>query len=176
MQQRQERLPPSGNAAHGFTLIELVTVVAIIAITAAIAIPRFGNSLARIRVERAAHRITSDLSLAQQHARATSASQPVQFQCGDDNCYALPGVRDIDHSTAKYQVNLSESPYGATLVAAKFGGDAEIIFDGYGMPDSGGSIVVQVADHLRMITINAETGQATVSELALAEPVEVPLP
>ncbi len=42
------------------------------------------------------------------------------------------------------------------------GGDVQLIFDGYGVPDSGGLITVQVGDATRTVAINPDTGSAEV--------------
>ena len=152
---------PSRPIIRGFTLIELVCVLAIMVILSTIAIPRFSNSIARHRAARTAHRIAADLALAQKHARSTSAAQAVTFDLAAHS-YTLVGMRHLDHSSAEYAVNLAEEPYGATLVSVDFDGDAEVIFDGYGLPDNGGSLVVQVNTYQKTVTVDAETGEAGV--------------
>ncbi len=143
-----------------FTLVELLIVLAIIGIISVIAIPRFGDSLARLRVERAAQRIVNDLALAQRRARTTSASQTVIFDVVA-NTYTLQGMAHLDRSGSEYVVDLSEEPYGAVLISADLGGDAKIIFDGYGTSDSGGTVVVQVDAYSQKISVNADTGEAS---------------
>ena len=145
-------------------VIRVITVTAIIGVLAAVALPRFAGAMANHRLEVAATRIVADLSLVQRQARTASASQTIRFELGDDNRYHLPTAEDIDHPGSVYTVELSEEPYQATLRSADFGGDTEIIFDGYGIPDSGGSVVIQVADQLKIITVDAETGRATVAQ------------
>ena len=161
MQRQAAEQTRSGRRATGFTLIELICVMAIMLILGSIAIPRFGNSIARHRAERAAHRIAADLALAQKHARTTSAAQTVTFDLATHS-YTLVGMRHLDHSSAEYVVNLAGEPYCATLVSVDFNGDAEIIFDGYGLSDSGGTVVVQVNTYQKTVTVDAETGEAGV--------------
>ena len=78
------------------------------------------------------------------------------------NSYRLVGMTDPDRSATEYRVSLSEEPYSANIVSASFGGDAEIIFDGWGAPDSGGSVLVQVGNHQKTIDVSPDTGQASV--------------
>jgi prepilin-type N-terminal cleavage/methylation domain-containing protein len=150
-----------GPKLRGFSLVELVLVICIMAVVASMAVPRFANSLMRNRVEAAARRIVSDLSFAQRHARLASASQPVLF--GSKNHYSLPGLADPDHPASEYEVRLDEPPYEVSIRDVNLGDDEEIVFDAYGVPNTGGSLVVQAGDHARMISIAEGTGQTTVT-------------
>ncbi len=144
---------------NAFTIVEVVLVMAILALLAGIAVPRYGNFIARQHVEAAARRITVDLALAQRRARSTSTSQTVYFNVAGDS-YSLVGMPHPDHSSLEYRVLLTEAPYGTRVVSADFGGDQEIIFDVFGIPDSGGSVVIRVGDHVRTITVDASMGIA----------------
>ena len=141
-------------------MVEVILVVVVIATLAVVAVPRFGNTLARQRVEAAARRIVVDLALAQRQARTTNASQTVRFTLGTHE-YTLIGMPHPDHPSLAYKVPLSEDPYGARIVSANFGGDLDIIFDVFGVPDSGGSVVISVGNQVRTVTVEAVTGRAT---------------
>ncbi len=60
-----------------------------------------------------------------------------------------------------YEVLLSEEPYRTSIVSADFGGDLDIIFDVFGVPDSGGSVVISVGNRVRNVTVQAVTGRAS---------------
>lgn len=57
----------------------------------------------------------------------------------------------------------NELPWGAMVVSANFGGDWNLVFNGHGVPDSGGSAVIQVGAQQRRITVQAQTGQVEVT-------------
>ena len=150
-------------ARTGFSLAELVVVVVIIGIVSAIAAPRYANALAHHRVDAAAKRIVADLSLAQRQAKISSTSQTVEFETGvGQSAYWLLGMPHLDRSGEEYAVLLSQEPYQATIVSADFGGDKEIVFDGFGVPDSGGLVIVQVGKYQKKIAVDPETGRASV--------------
>jgi len=147
-----------------FSLLELVLVLAIIAIASAIAVPRYANALARYRVETSARRIAADLAYARSLARETSGNQTVVFDT-DADCYTLAGRDDPDRPGQPYTVSLADRPYGADLTAAQFGEATSVTFNGYGVPDEGGTVRVQVGDYAYLVTVDAESGEITMSPL-----------
>ena len=152
---------PGVSAAAGFSLFELVMVVAITAVLAGIAVPRYGSAIARYRITMAAQRIVADLAHARSRARTTSAHQTLTFTPDSDQ-YQIPGSPDLKLASADYTVNLAGRPYYANLVSAEFGEDSIVIFNGYGVPDSGGQVVVQVGDAQKTIVLDQNTGKASI--------------
>ena len=148
-------------AARGFSLVELVLVASITALLAGVAVPQFGQAVARQRVAAAARRIVVDLKLAQRQAKTSSSSQTVSFDVAADS-YRLVGMADMDRPGDEYAVMLLEAPYRATIASADFAGDAAIVFDGWGLPDSGGSVVIQVGSYSKTISVDATTGEASI--------------
>ena len=153
----------TGRRGGGFSLFELIVVMVIMAIIAAIATPRYGQAVARYRTEMTARKVAADLTFARKRARISSASQAVNFSVGN-NEYQLPGVTDMRTSASDYSVALSSAPYQARIVSVDFDGDPGVIFDGYGVPDSGGTVVVAVGDYSKTIVLNADSGKAEVQK------------
>ena len=172
------------NTAHGhstgFNLFELVLVVAIVAVMAAIATPRFGAAHARYRVDLAARRIAADLAYAQTIARQTSSIQLIEFMAANDR-YVLLGVNDLESPGNDYTVVLSDEPYRADIVSVSFENkngyiaNRRIRFNMWGRPASGnpleghpfaplvdGSIVIQGGTETRTITIAPLTGKVRI--------------
>lgn len=136
---------------RAFTLVEMLLVLLILSILAAIAAPRYANFLAIEHLSAAATRVASDLAYARRRARTSSTAQSFIVDVAA-NSYRLPNVPDLDHPADTYRVVLADEPYGATIVSVNLGGDQQVIFDGYGLPDSSGSIVISVGSN--QMTVN----------------------
>ncbi len=138
--------------------MELVVVMAIIAMLAAVALPRFGSSLTLQKADAAARRITADLTLARRNAMATSTPRTILLTTGANATYELVGMKHPDFQTRAYIVYLADDCYGAELVSYDFGGDKELVFDMYGVPDTGARLALRVGDSVRRIDVDADTG------------------
>jgi prepilin-type N-terminal cleavage/methylation domain-containing protein len=148
-------------ARRGFSLVELVLVLAMIGVVAAIAAPRFARANNGYRADLAARRIVADLAYAARKARAASKPYTVTFNTAAAS-YQLVNVSDIDRSTQPYVVKLAAEPYGVRMTSASFGGAPQATFDGYGMPTSAGTVVVRAGDAVRTVTLDAITGRVVV--------------
>src|SRR5690349_12774102 len=91
--------------SFAFSLIELVLVIAIIAVVGAIALPRYSNSLHNYRATLAAKRIATDLQMAQFRARALSTTRTVAFTV-TGSTYQIAGESDLTKSGSTYTVLL----------------------------------------------------------------------
>jgi len=146
-----------GPTCRGFSLAELVVVLIIIGIWASIAVPRVANSITYHRAEAAGTRIVRDIALTQARAKATSTSQKIAFDVAAD-CYTVSGIQHLDHSTEEYVVDMAGPPYEARVLFVNFGEDQELIYDGYGVPDSGGAMLIECGNHRRTINVDEQTG------------------
>lgn len=140
----------------GFSTLELVVVLAIIAVAAAVAMPRYGRSLARYRAEVGARCVVAALGQARERARATGSAWEVVFSAAG---YTVRPVTVIDPGDVT-TVTLSREPYLANLQKVNMGGDTTVVFDGYGVPDSGGTLVVASGLGAFQVTLDPMAGKA----------------
>jgi type IV pilus assembly protein PilE len=83
------RIPGHGKSAHGFTLIELMIVVVIVAILAAIALPAYGNYVKKSRAKSAGADLVT-LSLNFENSFQRSLVYPA-IAATDDVTLKMPG-------------------------------------------------------------------------------------
>ncbi len=152
--------PPS-RPVSAFSLPEVVMVVFLMAVAAALAMPRYTNSLNVYRANLAARRVAADLALARQAAWASGSRRIVTFTPSSGQ-YRVEGVGGLDNPASAYVVSLPAGPYRATLHSVNFAGEANVAFDGYGFPNRGGTIVVQAGSQRRTVLLDANTGSAIV--------------
>ena len=146
----------------GFTLVELVIVLLIMSILIAVAAPRWSQSLQDIRVSNAASRIVADLSRAQSAAWNSSTSNTVTFTVSISR-YEISDVASLGRRGSPYVIDLSDAPYTSRLVSVwDQSGTQTITFNGYGIPDRGGNIVVASGETQRVIVVDATSGTAVV--------------
>ena len=141
----------------GFSLAELVLVMAIIATVSAMAVPRFWGSLHRYRVEAAARRMGADLVFARETARTSGLSQAVVIS-RTGATYTLAGLNHPDRPGAAYTVDLTQE-YGASIHWMSLGESGTVTFNGYGIPDRGSDFVLQVGASAKTVSLNGVSGR-----------------
>jgi Tfp pilus assembly protein FimT len=152
----------------GFALIDLTVTVLIIGIVAAVAVPRFTQSLDIIRADSAARHIVADLNYARHRAQMSSRSVPVNFTQSPAS-YAMPTTPHLNRSGATYSVNLPDAGLNVQL-AVNIQGTKSVTYNNYGLPLAGsplvpvtsGTITVQSGAASKVVLINAQTGRASV--------------
>jgi type IV fimbrial biogenesis protein FimT len=90
------RPAPPWRAARGYTLIELVIVLAVVAVLGAMATPSLGSLVARHALKDAAHRLQADLALARHEALRTGQTAHLSFHAGASWCYAVSLGQPVD--------------------------------------------------------------------------------
>ena len=93
--------------------------------------------------------------------KAKGSSQTVTINQGRDTV-VLSDLAGLDPHVSEYCTKLSESPYRANITESSFPANNDIIFDGWGIPDSGGYAILEVGSETRTINVDADTGKATI--------------
>lgn len=135
------------------SLAELLIVVAIMGVMAALAAPRYASSVQLKRFQSAARRVYSDVALARESARASSTSRTLRFSVADSS-YLMLGSNALTGGRAT-PVELDDAPYGAEITHADFGGAPDLVIDGFGRIVQGGEVGVRVGELQATITFDA---------------------
>jgi prepilin-type N-terminal cleavage/methylation domain-containing protein len=148
---------------RGFTLIELVMVTAIVSVIAAVAIPRYGSSVANMRVQMAARKLAADVKMVQSQARAISATRKLEFVPAS-NRYRVPLMAGLD-GAPNYEVDLAAAPYRAsfTLTFDGVGTLNTVNFDGYGAPNRGVAVQITAGGVSRTVHVNKVSGATSIT-------------
>ena len=105
--------------------------------------------------------MAADIALAQQRANNSSTSVTVSFNLASSS-YQILGMPDLNQPAQTYTVSLAASPYSATLSAVSFGNGSSLTFNGFGMPQQGGSLRLGVADRQHTLTVDPSSGRVTI--------------
>ncbi|TWT96950.1 hypothetical protein Pla108_27270 [Botrimarina colliarenosi] len=178
-------LEPRGPA--GFTLVELMLVLSLVVVLAALAAPSLSGTLARVRLEAAAEAVRTAWADARLEAMRTG--QPVVFQCrlgtGEytlskltDATAALAGATDT--ADQEQLANDEHEDLGAITFTQLSVGDpldplldpsvaACVVFRPDGAADDAWAIVEAANGQRRQITLRGLTGAARIEEVAVSE-------
>ena len=61
-----------------------------------------------------------------------------------------------------YTVSLSAEPYRADLTDGRFQRRPQVVFSGWGLPNSGGTVTLAVGSQQKTITVDGQTGQISI--------------
>jgi prepilin-type N-terminal cleavage/methylation domain-containing protein len=155
--------------SQAFTLVEMIMVMVIMGVLSLMAVPRYASFLREQRLNAAELRIRSDIAMVQRRARYLGTSQTMSFSVGSHR-YSIVGMPHPDKVGQTYTVRLAEEPYGVSISSVDLGGNADVIFDGQGTPDSAGTIVIRLGSQIRTISFSTSVVPWTKFEPVNIEP------
>jgi len=152
-----------------FTLVELVIVVLIVSILAAVGIPAIGEASADLKLRSTAQRLMADLNYARNLAITDGASYGISFS---SDGYRV--IKFVDTAILTSAANavithpLTRQPWvvsfagDRTTVAAGFSGVSMMYYDSTGSPNAAGIAVLRHGGRAVTISVEAGTGRVTV--------------
>ena len=154
---------------RGFTLIELVAVIVIIAIAAMLAIPMF-SSAAGIQIRAAADMMAADIEYAKSMAISRQKTYTVIFDESAESYRIQDESGIISHPVTHkdYVVNFKTDSRvnNVNIVDADFASSEQVSFNYLGSPDpdNGGSVTLSADAETIMVTVEAVTGYVSISQ------------
>ena len=142
----------------GLTVVELLLVIAILAIMAAIAVPRYVDMAAQRELDAAAGQLAGDLQWSMKIAANSTASSIVKMMFNNTSPYGYYVVQGESNTLIRPLYNLP-----VTIVFPRE--QTAVIFDVYGKPFSGMDVVVTMLNtrgQSRVVTVDHLTGQVQI--------------
>ena len=142
--------------------MELVVVLVVISVMAGLALPAYSSAVARYRLQSAAHNLASDIDHATQYAAATMTEVTVQFNTVNNRVRfgGLPARRTVGPS---HVLDLEEHPNGAAISSVDFSGLQQYTISAFGVPSSGGTVVLRNGDGAVTLEVDATTGTVSMT-------------
>jgi len=143
---------------RGFTLVELIAVIAILGIVAALAIPKIGDSMAQSELDSAARGLAADLRLLQQMSVNSAGGTLPTLIFGNVPPYSY--VIAVNSQTVK-------RVYFPASVVLKVPAPAQVQFNYNGWPVNGSNYTVTLSSTRsgitsRQVIIEAKTGRVRI--------------
>lgn len=150
--------------SRAFSMVELVVVMTIIGVVAAIAVPRYASARSQYRVQSAAARLAADYAGLRPSAMALSGTATMSAVVRADSYTLALTSRDTSGNlaTSTQTVNLGVEPYKAAFVTVWLSTGTAFGFDAYGNPLGTGGMQLRSGWTLSSVTF-AASGDATVS-------------
>jgi type II secretory pathway pseudopilin PulG len=149
-------------ARRGISLVEMVISVLVVGIVAAAGGVRYASALQTNGVNQACRRLAADIETARHAARSRRTTVTITFDT-TNHTYQINGLVDPDRpASASTLVRLAAYSPSIVLSSAAFGGDATLSFNGFGVPDSGGTAQISWGGATQTVTVAAGTGSASI--------------
>ena len=154
------------NGEKAFTLIEIMIVLAVLGVLAAIAGPSFRKSVPRVKLRSAAQQLASDLQLTRLKCISGNYKSQIVFNTGTSKYTRyLDSDRDGTFESGEEDITNRTLPKGISFVVASTA--ANVTFDPTGTADDGSGLSTDITVTLtntnsppdsRQITVNRTMG------------------
>jgi type IV fimbrial biogenesis protein FimT len=145
----------------GVTLLELIVVMAIIAIGAVLTVPSFGPWLANYRLRTAARDVVSTMRTAQMKAVSNNSDYRVSFTEGTGNAGSYVLERNTGGVNPWIPEGVSQTLPTGIQLTTNFPNE-RVVFKPNSAVEQGGSISLQNPRGTRTITVLPSTGRITI--------------
>jgi prepilin-type N-terminal cleavage/methylation domain-containing protein len=144
-------------ADYGYTLIEVVMVIALLGLLYTMVAPNFKNTLVKYKLQVAAQELAQNIRLAQQKTIAEGVSYKIVFNLDKmDNYQLLYGRRG----------KLIKLPSGVFFDWTTYADvDKTLVFNPSGAPNRGGTIAIKSGNNKLYVIVSVATGRVRIGKV-----------
>ncbi len=147
---------------HGFTMVEMVLVVVVVAMLATIAVPRLASAQTGSRLTGAEKRLMSEFAAVGELAFAQGRPHIIQFDILSSELRIYRGTI-LDKNALIKTVSFGQEPYGVRFVSTNItAGDGSIRVDGFGMYSGIAKVQIAFGDHVRVVELGGPVAGAPI--------------
>ncbi|MBI1189525.1 MAG: prepilin-type N-terminal cleavage/methylation domain-containing protein [Tepidisphaera sp.] len=147
-------------SSRAFSMLELVLVLVVVGVVAAMAVPRYGAARSQYRVQAAAQRAASDYLGLRQRAMAASGNGRLLASDNASKYTIEVTSRDASGSTTTttQTVDLSPEPYRAAIFDVSYSKGSDFGFDAYGNTLGAGTLTLRSTWTACQVSLDASGG------------------
>lgn len=156
----------SQKARRGFSLVELIVVIVIIASIGAIAAPRFASADVSFRTNGAAHQLADAIRDAATQAR--NRSKPVRIRISASSNNFSAAVQSPLEYIALF--NTTDRPFNIDIIAVEFADSSSFLtVNGFGVYSTSVNIKVGAGKATQTVMVDADSGTITIGSVTDAQ-------